>query len=499
MKKPILTLFILFPFFLFAQKNFYKELENTEQCRYYVEKILELKNTNLLVIANKTPCEQDVTLSLSNFIILDAKGKELKKTKFERDDKYIDVILDIVPFNNQYFAIGKAYDKKELSITLVFYVLDANFNVINSKTVQPDKDNEYVELYDVKLYLEGNQAYFSTTYDYGSLAFNPSIGMAGKIKTDFSNLIINTFSTEFKATIEGGLDITKRLDANGYLLDGYTVIYFLDDSLNLEKKQDAEFDDFDQRRRRYKNKYITVAQNTFEITPNDPLGPAKFDIGVKILDAQLKVEKLALIGKSIAKGALRDTYDLPGKRGLSWKDPNKIYVCGLTFKEFKPTSFTDNDTWINVSQLDSNLVVKWTKYFWGDGSNLAFGVTATDGGVIVYGSRDSLKSGISNAFVMKLSSDGLLDEQNIDEFANTNIKIGPNPFKDYCTFAVDDVGDNRTIKLEIFNVLGQKEFSQELGTGLNKIDLAALSSGNYFYNLMIDNKLMKKGKLIKLN
>ena len=497
MKKLLLSLLGLFPFLLFAQMSFYKEFTNSEECKYEIEKILELKNGNFLLMANRIFC-QDATSGITNFIILDAKGKELSQNKFERDNKYVDVILDIIPLGNEYFAIGKTYDKKELTIQMVFYRLDANLKVIDSKLVQPDKNFEYVELYDVKLYLDGNYAYFSTTYQYGLQAFSPAVGVAGRINTDFSNLIISSFPAETKGAETGGLDITKRLDGKGFLLDDYTRILTLDEDMNLEKEQYSEFEDFDQRREIYKNKYITIAQHTLYLEPKNPNSPFKFDIGIKILDAKLKLEKQALIGKSIAKGALRDTYDLPGKRGLNWKDPNKIYVCGSTFKDFKFGSNLVNDAWINISRLDSNLTIKWTKYFWSEGFNLASGVLATDDGVVVYGSRDSLKTGTSYAFVMKLTEDGLLKGEDIDNFSNTNIKIGPNPFRSYCTFAVDAIGENKTMKVEIFNVLGQKEHEQNISEGLNDVDLSNLPSGNYFYNIRIENQLYKYGKLTKL-
>jgi hypothetical protein len=497
MKKLLLFPLVLFPFLLFAQASFYKEFTNSETCKYEIDKVLELKNGNLLLVANKTYC-QDAASSTTNFITLDAKGKELAQTKFERDSKFIDIILDIIPLGNGYFAIGKTYDKKELTIKMVFYKLDANLKIIDSKVVQPDKNFEYVEFYDVKLYLDGNYTYFSTTYQYGLQAFSPAIAVAGRINIDFSNLIINTFAAETKGAEKGGLDITKRLGAKGFLVDNYTSILTLDEDLNLEKEQDAEFEDFDQRREIYKNKYMTIAQHTLDEKPNDPNSPLKFDIGIKILDAKLKLEKIALIGKSIAQGALRDTYDLPGKRGLNWKDPNKIYVSGLTYREFKFGSNLVNDAWINISRLDSNLAVKWTKYFWAEGFNETSGVLATDDGVLVYGSRDSLKTGISNAFVMKLSENGLLKDEDLDDFSNTNIKIGPNPFKSYCTFAIDAMGENKTMELEIFNVLGQKEYAQNISEGLNDVDLSNLPSGNYFYNIRIENKLAKYGKLTKL-
>ncbi len=498
MKKLLSSLLVLFPFLLFAQISFYKEFKNSEECKYEIEKVLELKSGNLLLVANRVFC-QDATAGITNFITLDAKGKELAQTKFERDSKYVDVILDIVPLGKEYFAIGKTYDKKELTIQMVFYRLDANLKVIDSKVVQPDKNFEYVELYDVKLYLDVNYAYFSTTYQYGLQAFSPAIAVAGRINIDFSNLIINTFPWGTKGAETGGLDITKRLDGKGFLVDDYVRILTLDEDLNLVKEEYTEFEDFDQRREIYKNKYITIAQNTLYLEPNNPNSPFKFDIGIKILDAKLKLEKIALIGKSIAKGALRDTYDLPGKRGLNWKDPNKIYVCGLTFGEFKPGfTLTETDTWINISRLDSNLTVKWTKYFLGEGFNQALGVLATDDGVIFYGSRDSLKTGTSNAFIMKLTEDGLLKGEDIDDFSDTNIKIGPNPFKSYCTFAVDAIGENKTMKLEIFNVLGQKEHEQNISEGLNDVNLSNLPSGNYFYNIRIENQLYKHGKLTKL-
>lgn len=160
----------------------------------------------------------------------------------------------------------------------------------------------------------------------------------------------------------------------------------------------------------------------FRKTPNAPISN---DLTVKKLSKDWKVLKHRTLGKPLG---ISDTFDTAGYKGMDWKDPNKIYVSWTTFKDIIFFS-EQQDTWIGVAQLDSNLVPRWTRYFFGNDFHFLWGTIATsDNGVLLYGREKKLDSLYTNGFVLKLSEQGLLaDESPIVD--NIHVTVGPNPFQ----------------------------------------------------------------------
>ena len=82
--------------------------------------------------------------------------------------------------------------------------------------------------------------------------------------------------------------------------------------------------------------------------------------------------------------------------------------------------------------------------------------------------------------------------------ANITMRVMPNPFNDQLTFSIVNNGYNFNLgKIEITDALGEKvdEIYVNQGT-TNYVYNSKLAAGIYFYQLKLDNKVVKSGKLV---
>lgn len=78
------------------------------------------------------------------------------------------------------------------------------------------------------------------------------------------------------------------------------------------------------------------------------------------------------------------------------------------------------------------------------------------------------------------------------DFANNSLKLHPNPVKNFLNIEYTEA-----IKtVEVYNMLGQKVFSQDVNANTTQLDLTALNSGNYMAKIQFANAV-KTVKVIK--
>ena len=155
-------------------------------------------------------------------------------------------------------------------------------------------------------------------------------------------------------------------------------------------------------------------------------------------------------------------------------------------------------------QRDSNVVfviklnsignIVWKKTFGGSSYEEGSSITTTfDSGYILTGrssSNDgdfsSLNKGVNGVFVMKLDSNGNLDNTtSINEFneTTTTLSIHPNPFSNSTTVSYK-VETPSNVRIELLNTLGQiievlREDYIDIGTYQLPLNVSTLSSGMY--------------------
>ena len=149
---------------------------------------------------------------------------------------------------------------------------------------------------------------------------------------------------------------------------------------------------------------------------------------------------------------------------------------------------------IFVIKLNSSGDILWKKTFGGSSDDFGKSITTTsDGGFVLTGGTSSndgdfsgMNKGASDIFVMKLDSNGNLNNTtSINEFSEptTTLSVHPNPFHNSTTVSYK-VETPSNVRIELLNTLGQtievlREDYTDIGTYQLPLNVSTLSSGMY--------------------
>jgi len=86
---------------------------------------------------------------------------------------------------------------------------------------------------------------------------------------------------------------------------------------------------------------------------------------------------------------------------------------------------------------------------------------------------------------------------NISNMFDANIKLSPNPAKDYITFTYD-LPPKNIYTVSIYDSKGKEVIVKKLNSnkGVQSIELKNLRSGAYYYTIKDNNKVIKTDKII---
>ncbi len=203
-----------------------------------------------------------------------------------------------------------------------------------------------------------------------------------------------------------------------------------------------------------------------------------------------------------------------GFSGFLWKldsEGNTIWLemglenCGYGFRSFAKSSdnsivsiFGDLEINHSLRKFDSDYNIEWTNslpYYTGSGDK-AVKITSSEH-IIVASYYPS-----SRVALIKLNPDGTDADVNLIDVSKTTLNAYPNPFNPSINFSFN-LEKNSEIKLKIFNIKGQLVSLIEKGvinSGKHTIHWQAvnLSSGIYFTQLQVNNKIIDSKKIVLL-
>jgi hypothetical protein len=237
-----------------------------------------------------------------------------------------------------------------------------------------------------------------------------------------------------------------------------------------------------------------ISDTSMYIAGNGIDGVAGNDIGI------VKLNSPNTLSLSNHFGMAGDTVDYGGAdQSMDFIDPNNIFVAGTSNIDLTYGYYSTAPAWYNLSNLDSLLNIRWTKYYFGDACYVLRNVTATpDGGVILSGTRYDYENPGNklDICILKVDHNGLFTglEENPQAKAHDAI-VYPNPGIEYLNI---QSGPQITgAEFYLFDVNGKAIMIEKITNILLKVNTAYLPAGTYPWQIVFKNKVIESGKWVK--
>ncbi len=176
-------------------------------------------------------------------------------------------------------------------------------------------------------------------------------------------------------------------------------------------------------------------------------------------------------------------------------EDNYIYLCGVS-----KTDYTESvDVYVIKTDLEGNII--WENTYGNSYSDYAYSIesTSTNGCILVGTTNDvELGNGSNNILVMKLDSEGEIDElSNLDTTKLLNITIYPNPAIDYINIKIIDNNNSNCIKsLKVIDTNGRIINKQNVNQKTFVLNTSQYQAGVYFIELTINNNQKHIKKIV---
>lgn len=149
-----------------------------------------------------------------------------------------------------------------------------------------------------------------------------------------------------------------------------------------------------------------------------------------------------------------------------------------------------------IVKVNQNGNIEWQKVLGGSLADEAYSILQTnDGGYIAVGRTASndgdvtLNNGESDWWIVKLSPEVGIEEHS----QNFEPEVSPNPF---ATSTSITLSNSQNFQLELYDLFGNKVLSKEGKSQKIFLERGNLSSGIYFYQLIVNNRSINLGKLV---
>jgi hypothetical protein len=194
-----------------------------------------------------------------------------------------------------------------------------------------------------------------------------------------------------------------------------------------------------------------------------------------------------------------DTLDFTAEHALDYNHKDSIYIGGTTNFGF-PIYYSASSSWYFIIQSDSNLNVRWERFYGGDAQYVMYTIIASnDGGCIISGTRYDYLNATEKELdihILKLNNEGLLvgtrEEPAIEM---REALVFPNPGIDYLEVRI--AAQYKQSTFELFDINGRKVLSQQITGKWGEMNTTFLNTGTYIYNIYNSEGLFESGKWVK--
>jgi hypothetical protein len=200
-----------------------------------------------------------------------------------------------------------------------------------------------------------------------------------------------------------------------------------------------------------------------------------------------------------------DAVNVPGvQQSIDFTTKNNIFFGGTSNFDPQTYPFNEENSWIMLNNLDSNLNLRWQQFYGGDAFYHLLGLLATlDGGCLMQAMRydENTQFGERDIYILKVDSSGLLTSTGEGPHIPVQqLAIVPNPAIDAVSIRYPDIFGYDEKEIEIFNSQGMPVIKVSATSDVTekRIDIARLPTGLYFVVLKVEGKKVATGKLLKI-
>jgi hypothetical protein len=218
-----------------------------------------------------------------------------------------------------------------------------------------------------------------------------------------------------------------------------------------------------------------------------------YDYAIMFLNENNNCKKLSVLGQN-------DTIDYAGiTKSMDFLTSDTIFLGATSNIALFSGHYGNQDSWFVLSNFDSDLNLRWTKYYGGDAYYMLESVVATkDGGAILVGTRYDYQtqSNICGIYLVKVNGNGVLtnDDHNRPPIVHDAI-VFPNPGSDYL---IIESGPQISGAQFMMTTINSKQIvSKTLDTGKITVPTQFLQSGTYVWQVVFKDRIIETGKWIK--
>ena len=221
---------------------------------------------------------------------------------------------------------------------------------------------------------------------------------------------------------------------------------------------------------------------------------SSYEYALMKMDENNNCKKIAIFGQGV------DTIDYAGEyQNIDFIDPNKVFLGGTSNLAMFQGHYGQQNSWYVLSNFDSSLNLKWTKFYGGDAYYYLQNVLATmDGGVIMAGTRYDYTtySNICGAYIIKVDQDGVLTNSDPNQTKSSHDAIVyPNPGDDH--MIIESGSQISGALFQMNSIDGKNVITKTLNERKVTLDTQSLQTGTYVWQIISNGKAIETGKWVK--
>jgi hypothetical protein len=206
------------------------------------------------------------------------------------------------------------------------------------------------------------------------------------------------------------------------------------------------------------------------------------------------------ICKKISILSQGDTINYAGIiQSMDFIDPNKVFLGATSNLALYSGHYGEQNSWYALSNFDSSLNLRWTKYYGGDAYYILESVVATmDGGVIMTGTRYDYptQSYKCDMYIVKVNENGVLtDDNHLLPPPIHDAIVYPNPGTDH--LIIQSGPQVSGAEFRMLSINGMQVFSKNLTERKMIVNTRDFSSGTYVWQIVFNDRVVETGKWIK--